>query len=60
MAAETSIFTSFIDPETHHQQIPKLEDFLGDSSSIIRYSNNSQMDTQDSSIASWRFNGLEA
>ncbi|EEF28867.1 Protein BABY BOOM, putative [Ricinus communis] len=50
MAAETSILTSFIDPETHHQQVPKLEDFLGDSSSIVRYSDNSQTDTQDSSL----------
>nr|APQ47379.1 AP2/ERF domain-containing transcription factor [Vernicia montana] len=47
--AETSILTSFIDPEIHHQA-PKLEDFLGDSSSIVRYSDNSQTETQDSSL----------
>ncbi|XP_065876636.1 AP2-like ethylene-responsive transcription factor AIL6 isoform X2 [Euphorbia lathyris] len=46
--AETSILTSFLDSETHHHQAPKLEDFLGDSS-IVRYSDNSQTDTQDSS-----------
>ncbi|XP_050205607.1 AP2-like ethylene-responsive transcription factor AIL6 [Mercurialis annua] len=50
MTADSSILTSFLDPETHHHHIPKLEDFLGDSSSpIVRYSDNSQTDTQDSS-----------
>ncbi|XP_021631722.1 AP2-like ethylene-responsive transcription factor AIL6 isoform X2 [Manihot esculenta] len=48
--AETSILTSFMNPETHHQQAPKLEDFLGDSSSFVRYSDNSQTETQDSSL----------
>ncbi|KAJ9177501.1 hypothetical protein P3X46_012717 [Hevea brasiliensis] len=48
--AEASILTSFIDPEAHHPQAPKLEDFLGDSSSIVRYSDNSQTETQDSSL----------
>ncbi|KAJ9170435.1 hypothetical protein P3X46_018542 [Hevea brasiliensis] len=48
--AETAILTSFINPETHHQEAPKLEDFLGDSSSIVRYSDNSQTETQDSSL----------
>ncbi|XVF17373.1 hypothetical protein REPUB_Repub10bG0115900 [Reevesia pubescens] len=43
MADESPILTSF------HQQAPKLEDFFGDSSSIIRYS-DSQTETQDSSL----------
>ncbi|XP_022740265.1 AP2-like ethylene-responsive transcription factor AIL6 [Durio zibethinus] len=43
MADESPILTSF------HQQAPKLEDFLGDSSSIVRYS-DSQTETQDSSL----------
>ncbi|XVF15303.1 hypothetical protein REPUB_Repub09cG0139600 [Reevesia pubescens] len=43
MADESSILTNF------HQQAPKLEDFLGDSSSIVRYS-DSQTETQDSSL----------
>ncbi|CAK7339640.1 unnamed protein product [Dovyalis caffra] len=52
MAESSSILTSLIDPETQHQQVPKLEDFLGDSSSSInvRYSDNSQTETQDSSL----------
>ncbi|XWS33403.1 hypothetical protein CRYUN_Cryun22dG0079400 [Craigia yunnanensis] len=43
MANESLILTSF------HNQSPKLEDFLGDSSSIVRYS-DSQTETQDSSL----------
>ncbi|XP_039009334.1 AP2-like ethylene-responsive transcription factor AIL6 [Hibiscus syriacus] len=43
MADESSIFTSF------HYQAPKLEDFLGDSSSIVRFS-DSQTETQGSSL----------
>ncbi|XP_017969779.1 PREDICTED: AP2-like ethylene-responsive transcription factor AIL6 [Theobroma cacao] len=43
MTDESPILTSF------HQQAPKLEDFLGDSSSIVRYS-DSQTETQDSSL----------
>ncbi|GLU13034.1 hypothetical protein SLE2022_296830 [Rubroshorea leprosula] len=39
----------FIDPQTQTQPAPKLEDFLGDSSSIVRYS-DSQTETQDSSL----------
>uniref|UniRef100_A0A1J3GZM7 AP2-like ethylene-responsive transcription factor AIL6 n=2 Tax=Noccaea caerulescens TaxID=107243 RepID=A0A1J3GZM7_NOCCA len=49
--ADSTILTTFVDPQTHSQNhIPKLEDFLGDSSSIVRYSDNSQTDTQDSSL----------
>jgi AP2-like factor (ANT lineage) len=50
--ADSTILTTFVDPQSHHSQnhIPKLEDFLGDSSSIVRYSDNSQTDTQDSSL----------
>lgn len=44
-ADESPILSSF-----HHHQVPKLEDFLGDSSSIVRYSDNSQTETQDSSL----------
>ncbi|KAM1352644.1 hypothetical protein ACFX1X_032747 [Malus domestica] len=40
--------SSFVDPQSHTQHIPKLEDFLGDSSSMVRYS-DSQTETQDSS-----------
>ncbi|KAL4367658.1 hypothetical protein GQ457_05G014310 [Hibiscus cannabinus] len=43
MADESPILASF------HHQVPKLEDFLGDSSSIVRYS-DSQTETQDSSL----------
>ncbi|XP_039033635.1 AP2-like ethylene-responsive transcription factor AIL6 [Hibiscus syriacus] len=43
MADESSIFTSF------HYQAPKLEDFLGDSWSIVRFS-DSQTETQGSSL----------
>ncbi|GLT48926.1 hypothetical protein SLA2020_225140 [Shorea laevis] len=39
----------FINPQTQTQSVPKLEDFLGDSSSIVRYS-DSQTETQDSSL----------
>ncbi|KAB2061577.1 hypothetical protein ES319_A10G094700v1 [Gossypium barbadense] len=42
MADESPIFTSF------HYQAPKLEDFLGDSSSKVRYS-DSQAETQEDS-----------
>ncbi|KAH7520440.1 hypothetical protein FEM48_Zijuj08G0144100 [Ziziphus jujuba var. spinosa] len=49
IAADSPIITSFIDPQTHNQAIPKLEDFLGDSSSMVRYS-DSQTETQDSSL----------
>lgn len=45
--ADSPILTTFIDPQTHTQ--PKLEDFLGDSSSLVRYS-DSQTETQDSSL----------
>ncbi|KAM2543076.1 hypothetical protein TB2_022436 [Malus domestica] len=38
----------FVDPQSHTQHIPKLEDFLGDSSSMVRYS-DSQTETHDSS-----------
>ncbi|KAK9037803.1 hypothetical protein V6N11_022703 [Hibiscus sabdariffa] len=44
MADESPILTSF------HHQVPKLEDFLGDSSSIVRFS-DSQTETQDSSLS---------
>ncbi|GMI67970.1 PLETHORA 3, AINTEGUMENTA-like 6 [Hibiscus trionum] len=43
MADESPILTSF------HHQVPKLEDFLGDSSSFVRYS-DSQTETQESSL----------
>ena len=51
MAESSNILTSFIGAETQHQQVPKLEDFFGDSSSSInvRYS-DSQTETQDSSL----------
>ncbi|KAJ8771176.1 hypothetical protein K2173_025801 [Erythroxylum novogranatense] len=49
--AENFILTSPIDPEPHHSHAPKLEDFFGDSStSMVRYSDNSQTETQDSSL----------
>lgn len=46
--------TIFLHPQTqahhhHHHHQPKLEDFLGDSSPMVRYS-DSQTDTQDSSL----------
>lgn len=47
--ADSSIFTSFIDTQSQNQAIPKLEDFLGDSSSLVRHS-DSQTETQDSSL----------
>ncbi|XP_039053506.1 AP2-like ethylene-responsive transcription factor AIL6 [Hibiscus syriacus] len=43
MADESPFLTSF------HHQVPKLEDFLGDSSSIVRCS-DSQTETQNSSL----------
>ncbi|PON84730.1 AP2/ERF transcription factor [Trema orientale] len=48
---DSPILTSFIDPRTqNHHPVPKLEDFLGDSSSsMVRYS-DSQTETQDSSL----------
>lgn len=49
MVESSSFLTSFMEPENQNQPVPKLEDFLGDSSSsMIRYS-DSQTDTQDSS-----------
>lgn len=45
--AESTILTTFVDPQTH--SIPKLEDFLGGD---LRYSDNSQSETQDSSSLS--------
>ncbi|XP_010453080.1 PREDICTED: AP2-like ethylene-responsive transcription factor AIL6 [Camelina sativa] len=49
--ADSTILTTFVDPQSHSQShIPKLEDFLGDSSSMVRYSDNSQTETQDSSL----------
>jgi hypothetical protein len=47
--ADSSILTSFIDPQSQNHPVPKLEDFLGDSSSMVRYS-DSQTETQDSSL----------
>ncbi|CAK9322015.1 unnamed protein product [Citrullus colocynthis] len=44
-----TIFSTFLHPQTHHHHQPKLEDFLGDSSPMVRYS-DSQTDTQDSSL----------
>ncbi|KAF3439196.1 hypothetical protein FNV43_RR17471 [Rhamnella rubrinervis] len=44
-----SPITSFLDPQSQSQSAPKLEDFLGDSSSMVRYS-DSQTETQDSSL----------
>ncbi|CAN8299074.1 unnamed protein product [Cochlearia groenlandica] len=55
MADSTILSTYVIDPNqqqnhSHQNHIPKLEDFLGDSASIVRYSaDNSQTETQDSS-----------
>ncbi|KAB1201902.1 AP2-like ethylene-responsive transcription factor AIL6 [Morella rubra] len=46
---DSSILTSFIDPQSQNHPVPKLEDFLGDSSSMVRYS-DSQTETQDSSL----------
>ncbi|KAF2560235.1 hypothetical protein F2Q70_00014189 [Brassica cretica] len=44
--ADSTILATFVDPQTHsHNHIPKLEDFLGE----VRYSDNSQTETQDSS-----------
>uniref|UniRef100_A0A2N9EF82 AP2/ERF domain-containing protein n=1 Tax=Fagus sylvatica TaxID=28930 RepID=A0A2N9EF82_FAGSY len=47
--ADSSILTSWIDPQSQNHAVPKLEDFLGDSSSMVRYS-DSQTETQDSSL----------
>nr|WFI63163.1 AP2-2 protin [Morus alba] len=49
IADDSPILTSFIDPQSQSQAVPKLEDFLGDSSSMVRYS-DSQTETQDSSL----------
>ncbi|KAJ7953514.1 AP2-like ethylene-responsive transcription factor [Quillaja saponaria] len=46
---DSSILTSFLDPQSQNHSIPKLEDFFGDSSSMARYS-DSQTETQDSSL----------
>ncbi|KAM1115413.1 hypothetical protein TB2_038487 [Malus domestica] len=37
-ASSSSNSSPFVDPQSHTQHIPKLEDFLGDSSSMVRYS----------------------
>ncbi|XP_048598382.1 AP2-like ethylene-responsive transcription factor AIL6 [Brassica napus] len=48
--ADSTILTTFVDSQTHSQShIPKLEDFLGGD---VRYSDNSQSETQDSSSLS--------
>lgn len=48
--ADSTILTTFVDPQSHSQShIPKLEDFLGGD---VRYSDNSQSETQDSSSLS--------
>lgn len=45
--ADSSVLANFMDSQTHHTNpIPKLEDFFGDSSSIV----HSQTETQDSSL----------
>ncbi|TXG60078.1 hypothetical protein EZV62_014651 [Acer yangbiense] len=44
--ADSTILPSFIDLQTQSHPIPKLEDFFGDSSSIV----HSQTETQDSSL----------
>ncbi|KAK1588716.1 hypothetical protein Q3G72_026367 [Acer saccharum] len=44
--ADSTILPSFIDLQTQTHPIPKLEDFFGDSSSIV----HSQTETQDSSL----------
>ncbi|KAL5556569.1 hypothetical protein UlMin_038805 [Ulmus minor] len=44
-----SIGDSYIDSQNQTHPIPKLEDFLGDSSCMVRYS-DSQTETQDSSL----------
>ncbi|KAL6993218.1 hypothetical protein U1Q18_011333 [Sarracenia purpurea var. burkii] len=47
--ADSSIFTGFVDSQIQQQPPPKLEDFLGGDSSLVRYS-DSQTETQDSSL----------
>ncbi|CAI0474309.1 unnamed protein product [Linum tenue] len=51
--AETALLTSFMEQQQsgHHHHQPKLEDFLGgdSSGSVVRYSEHSQTETQDSS-----------
>lgn len=49
IADDSPIRTSFIDLQSHSQAVPKLEDFLGESLSMVRYS-DSQTETQDSSL----------
>ncbi|GMP25821.1 hypothetical protein CsSME_00002507 [Camellia sinensis var. sinensis] len=46
---DSSIFTSFVDSQINQQPSPKLEDFLGGDSTLVRYS-DSQTETQDSSL----------
>ncbi|GFY94086.1 AINTEGUMENTA-like 7 [Actinidia rufa] len=47
--ADSTIFTTFLDSQIQQQPPPKLEDFLGNDSSLVRYS-DSQTETQDSSL----------
>ncbi|CAL1400106.1 unnamed protein product [Linum trigynum] len=52
--AETALLTNFMEQQQssgHHHHQPKLEDFLGgdSSGSVVRYSEHSQTETQDSS-----------
>ncbi|GAV70070.1 AP2 domain-containing protein, partial [Cephalotus follicularis] len=49
MAPNSTMINSFLDPQTQNHQVPKLEDFFGDSASMVRYSDN-QTETQDSSL----------
>ncbi|XAR73497.1 hypothetical protein NMG60_11007484 [Bertholletia excelsa] len=46
---DSSIFAGFADSQIHQNQAPKLEDFLGGDSALVRYS-ESQTETQDSSL----------
>ncbi|KAI7751406.1 hypothetical protein M8C21_006338, partial [Ambrosia artemisiifolia] len=52
-------FQSFMEPNLHHQQAPKLEDFLGGdmASNPFRYSDGSQTETQDSSSLTHIYDG---
>lgn len=47
--SESNMITSFYDLQNQNQSVPKLEDFLGGDSSMVRYS-DSQTETQDSSL----------
>ena len=50
IAESSSVLTNFMQPQNPNQPaVPKLEDFLGNSSSMMRYS-DSQTETQDSSL----------